>query len=376
MASRLPDLYDVLGVDRTATEDDIKRAYRRLARELHPDVNGDPVAEQRFKEITAAYDTLSDPVRRRQYDVYGRVGGSPAGGPGMGPDFPFADFGDIFDVFFGGGSRQGRRRGRRSRARAGEDLRVPLGVTFEQAAFGASMEIEIDNLVVCESCSGTGCVPGTVPARCASCGGQGDVQDVARSVFGTVMTTRPCPACQGAGEVVPDPCLACRGEGRVRRRAPVFVEIPPGVSDGMELRMPGSGCAGRAGGPAGDLYVSFDVAPHPVFERRGQDLICELSVPMTMAALGADVEILTLEGAEVLRLQAGTESGTVIRLRGKGIPNLERRGRGDLFVTILVETPEPRSKEERTLLERLAELRGEKVASGGRLSGRLRKLLK
>ena len=375
MASRLPDLYEVLGVERDASDDDIKRAYRRLARELHPDVNGDPTAEQRFKEVTAAYDTLSDPVRRRQYDVYGRVGSIPGGG-GVGPDtFPFGDFGDIFEVFFGGGTRQGRRRGRRTRTRPGEDLRVPLELTFEQAAFGISTDVSLDSLVGCDACGGTGCAPGTHPARCAHCGGSGDVQQVARSVFGTVMTARPCPTCQGAGEVVPNPCHECRGEGRVRQRVSVRVEVPPGVADGMELRMPGSGCAGRAGGPPGDLYVSFQVKPHPVFERRGQDLVCELSVPMTMAALGADVEILTLEGAEVLKLQPGTESGTVIRLRNKGIPNVERRGRGDLYVTILVETPEPRSKEERTLLERLAELRGERVASGGRLSGRLRKLL-
>jgi molecular chaperone DnaJ len=237
-------------------------------------------------------------------------------------------------------------------------------------------DVELETLIRCEACAGTGCAPGSMPARCPQCGGQGDVQEMARSVFGTVMTARPCPMCKGAGEVVPNPCPDCAGEGRLRRRQTVQVEVPPGVDDGMELRMPGTGCAGRAGGPPGDLYVSFQVKPHPVFERRGNDLVCELSVPMTMAALGADVEILTLEGAEILRLQPGTESGSVLRLRGKGVPNVERRGRGDLFVTILVETPEPRSKEERTLIERLAELRGEKVSSGNRLAGRLRKLLR
>jgi molecular chaperone DnaJ len=369
MASRLPDLYGVLGVSRDASDDEIKRAYRQLARELHPDVNGDPQAEQRFKEITAAYDTLSDPARRRQYDVYGRTGSAGA------TDSPFGDFGDIFDVFFGGGSRTGRRRGRRTRARAGEDQRVPFELTFEQAAFGLRTQVDVDTLVACARCSSSGCEPGTSPARCARCGGQGDVQEVARSIFGTVMTARPCTSCDGSGEVVPSPCGTCRGEGRVRQHRTIPIEIPAGVADGMELRLPGHGLAGRAGGPPGTLYVSFHVAPHPVFERRGQDLVCELSVPMTMAALGADVEIVTLEGAEVLKLDAGTESGTVIRLRGKGIPQLERRGRGDLYVTILVETPEPRSKEERALLERLAELRGEKVSTGGRLSGRLRKLL-
>jgi molecular chaperone DnaJ len=373
MASRLPDLYDVLGVPPDASEDEIKRAYRRLARELHPDVNGDPQAEQRFKEITAAYDTLSDPARRRQYDLYGRAGGMPGG---VGPDvFPFGDFSDIFDVFFGGGMRAGRRRGRRSRGRPGEDLRVGLDLTFERAAFGMKTEVEVDTMSICASCGGSGCEPGTSPARCSRCGGQGDVQEVARSVFGTVMTARPCPTCDGAGEVVPNPCPACRGEGRIRERRTVPVEVPAGVADGMELRLAREGAAGRAGGPPGDLYVAFRVQPHPVFERRGQDLICELSVPMTMAALGADVEILTLEGAEVLRLDPGTGSGSVIRLRGKGIPNVERRGRGDLYVTVVVETPDPRTKEERALLERLAELRGEKVSTGGRLSGRLRKLL-
>jgi molecular chaperone DnaJ len=374
MASRIPDLYGVLGVHRDATDDQIKRAYRQLARELHPDVNSDPVAEQRFKEVTAAYDTLSDPARRRQYDLFGRSG-SAAGG-GVGPDiFNFGDFGDIFDVFFGSGSRTGRRRGRRTRVRSGEDLRVPLELTFEEAAFGLQAEVEIDTLARCERCGGNGSKPGIPPAVCSRCGGQGDVQEVARSIFGTVMTTRPCPTCDGTGEVLTDPCIDCRGEGRVRQRHALPVEVPPGVADGMELRMPGEGPAGRAGGPPGDLYISFQVKPHPVFERRGQDLVCELCVPMTMAALGAEVEILTLEGAEVLRLAPGTESGHVIRLRSKGIPNLERRGRGDLFITILVETPEPQSKEERALLERLAELRGEKVSTGGRLSGRLRKLL-
>ncbi len=375
MASRLPDLYGVLGVAHDASDDEIKRAYRQLARELHPDVNGDPQAEQRFKEITAAYDTLSDPGRRRQYDLFGRFGAGVPGG-GVGPDvFPFGDFSDIFDVFFGGGGRGGRRRGRRSRARPGEDLRVPLELAFEQAAFGLKTEVEIQTMSTCARCDGSGSEPGTAPARCPQCGGQGDVQEVARSIFGTVMTARPCPTCDGAGEIVPNPCSECRGEGRVRARRTLPIEVPAGVADGMDLRLPREGMAGRAGGPSGDLYVSFQVKPHPVFERRGQDLVCELSVPMTMAALGADVEILTLEGAETLRLDAGIGSGTVIRLRGKGIPNLERRGRGDLFVTVVVETPDPRSKEERALLERLAELRGEKVSTGGRLSGRLRKLL-
>src|SRR5437879_6143780 len=229
MASRLPDLYAVLGVAPDASEDEIKRAYRQLARELHPDVNGDPHAEQRFKEVTAAYDTLSDPDRRRRYDMFGRAG---AGFGGTGPDtFPFGDFSDIFDVFFGGGVRSSRRRGRRSRARVGEDLRVPLELTFDQAAFGLQTQVDVDTLITCARCGGSGCEPGTSPSRCTRCGGQGDVQEVARSIFGTVMTARPCPACQGSGEVVPDPCSECRGEGRVRHHQVVPVEMPAGVED-------------------------------------------------------------------------------------------------------------------------------------------------
>lgn len=371
----VPDLYGVLGVSQDATGEEIKRAYRRLARELHPDVKPeDPDAERRFKQVTAAYETLSDPARRRQYDLFGAQPGRSGGGD----FFPFGDMGDIFDVFFGGGfggSRRGATR-RRSRTARGEDVGVRLTVSFEEAVFGVRREVEVDGLATCSRCGGNGCEPGTHPSRCSRCGGSGEIQDVQRTMFGTVMTARPCTTCQGTGEQISTPCTQCAGDGRVPGKETVTLEIPAGVTDGMELRVSGAGQDGRAGGQPGDLYVSLSVEPHPIFERRGQDLVCELPVAMTQAALGADVEIPTLDEPESVHLQPGITSGTVLRLRGKGVPHLGRRGRGNLYVTVVVETPSPRSKEERELLERLARLRGERPAKGKGLTGTLRKLLK
>jgi molecular chaperone DnaJ len=365
----IPDLYGVLGVTRDASEEEIKRTYRRLARELHPDVNGDPEAERRFKQITAAYQTLSDPARRRQYDLFGSQGAS------AGPDvFPFGDFGDIFDVFFGGGFG-GRRRDRsRTRTQRGGDIVADVTLTFEEAAFGTPKDVTVDSLEACQRCHGSGCEPGTLPSRCSRCGGAGEIQDVSRSVFGTVMTARICTTCEGTGEEIGAPCKDCRGHGRVPVRQTTAVEIPAGVADGMQLRLASSGQEGRQGGGAGDLYVTLHVRPHPIFERRGDDLVCALPVAMTQAALGAEIEIVTLDGTERVKLDPGTESGSVIRLKGQGIPHLGRRGRGDLFVSVAVETPAPRSKEERAILERLAEVRGERSQKEKGLTGKLRKL--
>lgn len=346
------DLYEILGVRRDASEEEIRKAYRRLARELHPDVSLDPSTEERFKEVTAAYEILRDPAKRQQYDRYGE------GGP---MDFPFADVADLFEAFFGGGGPFGTRRTtvRRSRARHGEDLFAETTLTFEESAFGAERELELARLSTCERCGGSGSEPGTSPARCRTCGGTGQVQDVRRSIFGTVMTARPCSTCQGTGEEILERCTECRGEGRVTSRSEMPIEIPAGVSDGLELRVPGAGHAGVAGGAPGDLYLSIRVQPHPVFERRGQDLFAELDVSMAQAALGVEAEVPTLDGSERVRVEPGTPSGTVLRLRGKGVPNLGRRGRGDLFLTVNVETPTDLDREERRLLERLAELRSE-----------------
>lgn len=359
------DLYEILQVPRDATQEEIRRAYRRLAREHHPDVSGDPASEERFKEVSAAYEILSDPEKRRRYDMYGQGGGADA--------FPFADVADIFEAFFGAGSF-GRRRQptRRTRTRRGEDLFATVTVSFEEAAFGVHREIEVERAEGCEPCGGLGAEPGTGPVRCRTCGGTGQVQDVRRSIFGTVMTARPCDACEGTGEEVVDRCAACNGEGRILRVREVPVDIPSGVSDGLELRLPGAGHAGRAGGPTGDLYLSVAVTPSPIFERRGQDLFSVLEVPMVQAALGADLEVEALDGRERVRIEPGTGSGTVLRIRGRGIPNLGRRGRGDLFLTVRVETPARLSREERGLLERMAELRGEAVGKAAG-SARLRR---
>lgn len=356
MAAQPHDLYELLGVSRTATEEEIRRSYRRLARELHPDVNPDPDTAERFKQITAAYEILSDPEKRRRYDTFGTASGPPGASP-------FMDLTDIFEMFFGG-PVGGRSRQRASRTRPGESLAVELGLTFLEAAFGTDKDVTLEALDACATCSGTGCQPGTSPVRCGTCGGSGQVQDTARSIFGTVMTARTCTVCEGTGEQITARCAECAGQGRVRRTRTVTVEVPPGVSDGLELRVSGAGNAGRSGGAPGDLYVQLRVEPHPVFERRGQDLFAILQVPMTQAALGADLTVETLDAEELVRIDPGTPSGTTYRIRNAGVPNLARRGRGDLFLTVNVVAPKPDSREERKLIEQLADLRGERVKKG------------
>jgi molecular chaperone DnaJ len=359
------DLYDILGVQRDASTEEIRKAYRRLAREYHPDVNPDPAAEARFKEVVAAYEILSDPQKRQRYDAYG------SGGP---MDFPFGDISDLFEAFFGTGTF-GRTRGtsRRSRTQHGEDVFADVRLTFREAVFGVRRDVQVARLEPCDRCDGSGAEPGTMPERCSVCGGSGQVQDVRRSVFGTVMTAHPCSACEGTGERIVTPCERCEGRGRVAAEATVAVDIPAGVTHGLDLRVSGAGHAGRVGGPAGDLYLSIAVEEDAVFERRGDDLIAVLDVPMTQAALGAEVEVETLDGTERIDVDGGIASGTTIRLRGRGVPVLGRRGRGDLFVTINVVTPSPVSKEERRLLEELARLRGEPAGKRASVRSDLRK---
>lgn len=349
------DLYQVLGVRSDASQQDIKKAFRRLAREYHPDVSNDPQAEHRFKEVSLAYETLSDPAKRSRYDMFG--------GEGLSRDmFSFlGDMDDVFEAFFGSAFGRTRGRGtRRTRNRRGADLHVVLDLTFEEAAFGVSKGVEVERLTRCERCEGTGAEPGTFPSRCGRCDGTGEISDMRRSVFGTVMTTRACDVCQGMGEVIASPCKECRGDGRVRGTRTVEVEVPAGVGDGMDLRIEAGGEEGRQGGTAGDLYMTLRVAPHPLFERRGSDLVSVLELPVTQALLGTEVDVPTLDGTETLRFAPGTRSGTVLRLSGKGIPHLGRRGRGDLYVEVDVVVPEGLSKNERALVEELADIRGER----------------
>lgn len=356
------DLYDVLGVSREATQDEIKKAFRKLARENHPDLNKDPEAERRFKEVNLAYETLSDPAKRRRYDMFG--------GEGFTPDmFSFGDLSGIFEAFFGGRSPFGPTAQRRSRTGRGSDHRLMLELTFEEAVFGTQKEIVVDSLEKCERCGGLGAEPGTQPSQCSTCGGSGQVSNVRQSVFGTVMTSSTCTTCGGSGEEIANPCHDCRGEGRLKHEQIMTVDVPAGVTHGMELRIEGAGDDGRGAGPSGDLYLALHVPPHPVFERRGQDLLCALDLPVSAAILGAEVQVETLDGTETISIPPGTQPGSVIAVRGKGVPHLGRRGRGDLLVKIDVKLPERLGRRERPLIEEFAERRGERAQP---IEGRLK----
>jgi molecular chaperone DnaJ len=362
------DLYEVLGLGRGASEDDIRRAYRKLAREHHPDVNADPAAEERFKEVAGAYEILSDPEKRQRYDTFGQAGGPQMGG--------FEDIQDIFDLFFGGGGFGGvatgrRSRGPRTRVRRGEDLAIGVTLTFDEAAAGVRRDLAFERYEACQRCDGVGAEPPATPVTCRTCGGMGEIQSTRRSIFGAVMTSSPCRACDGSGSEILEPCQGCSGRGRVLATAEVPTDIPAGVDDGMELRIEGNGNAGVAGGPAGYLAVQIRVEPSPVFERRDRDLFCMLEVSATQAVLGALIEIEGVEGPERVQIEAGTDAGTVLRLKGKGLPSPRRRGRGDLYVTVHVATPTGIDRQERKLWEQLAQLRGEHVAKREAVTGKV-----
>jgi molecular chaperone DnaJ len=351
------DYYGILGVARTASPDEIKKAYRKLARQLHPDVNPSPEAQERFKEVTAAYEVLSDPQKREIVDLGGDPL-APAGGGMGGAAGPFAGFADIMDAFFGGASG-GMGRGPRSRVRPGADALLHLELDLAEAAFGTTRELTIDTAVLCSVCQGAGTAPGTHPETCGTCGGRGEVQSVQRSFLGQVIATRPCPTCGGTGEVIPEPCPACGGDGRVRARRTIPVKIPAGVEDGMRIRLTGHGEVGPGGGPAGDLYVEVHERPHPVFTRDGEDLHCRVTLPMTAAALGTTLTLDTLDGETDLEIRAGTQPGSVLTLRGQGAPRLRATGRGNLVVHVEVQTPTRLDPEQEKLLRELAALRGE-----------------
>jgi molecular chaperone DnaJ len=367
------DYYGILGVDTDAGPDEIKRAYRRLARELHPDVNQDPAAQERFREVSAAYEVLSDPEKRRIVDLGGDpLSNGAAAGAGAADPFSAFGFGDIMDAFFGGtGGVRGR--GPRSRVQPGADALIRMRLTLEECATGVTRDLAVDTAVLCSECSGSGCAPGSAPTMCDICNGRGEVQTVQRSFLGQVVTSRPCPRCRGFGEIIPDPCRQCGGDGRVRSRRTVAVRIPAGVADGMRVRLAGQGEVGPGGGPAGDLYVEVEEEPHEVFTRDGADLHCSVPLPMTAAALGTTLPLPTLDGTEELHIEPGTQPGTVRTLRGKGMPRLRSTGRvdgrGDLLVHIDVVVPNDLDREQAELLRHLARLRGEEqpdLAGGNR----------
>ncbi len=361
----MTDYYAVLGVGRDATSDEIKRAYRKLARQYHPDVNGgDTAAEERIKEVNRAYSVLSDPEKRQRYDTFGEAG---IDGQGQGPSvadpfgFGFGSFDDVVREFFGGGDPFVGRGRRRSRSRRGEDIEERLSIDFVEAVFGTSREIQYVAAAVCPRCHSSGAEPGTEPTVCRSCRGSGQQRTVRQSLLGQLVTTTTCSVCGASGQEVLTPCAKCKGHGRVAEKVKLPVEIPAGVEGGMQIRYHGRGHAGEFGGPPGDLYVRLTVAPHKVFERDGDNLLCRMPVPMTVAAIGGSVTLVTLDGEEDIEVEPGTQSGTVRRFRKRGVPHTDGRGRGDLLVELVVQTPDDLSEEERRLLRQLAELRGEAV---------------
>jgi len=340
------DYYQVLEVPRDASSEDLRRAYRRLAKQYHPDVNKEPEAEERFKEINEAYAVLSDDERRAAYDRFGH-----AGVQGMPADFGLNPF-DIFEEFFGFGMGGGRR-SRRS-PRRGADLRYDLSLAFEESVFGVEKEIAFARQDTCPTCAGSGAEPGTTPIRCKACNGAGEVRQVRQTFLGSMVNVSTCPTCGGAGETVATPCRACRGSGQQRAEVKRLVPIPAGVDDGTQIRLGGEGEPGINGGPRGDLYLVLHVKPHRFFRRREDDILLDVSINIAQAALGAKISVPTVDGDEALAVPAGTQAGRVVRLKGKGVPHVRRTGRGDQLVMLSVEVPRALSKDQRELFEKLA----------------------
>jgi molecular chaperone DnaJ len=363
------DFYELLGVSRTASADEIKKAYRKRARELHPDANPDnPAAEAEFKELSKAYAVLSDDQQRARYDQFGEAGVGGAGGPNM-DDLFGGGLGDIFDAFFGGGGGSpfggaGTRRGPSGPPR-GQDMEVAVAITFEQSVFGDQIPVELKLPQSCEDCVGSGAGEGTQPVSCAECNGSGQVRRVRQSVLGQMVSTSPCPRCGGLGEVITTPCKTCRGEGRVTVDKTYTVDVPAGVVDGSTLRLTRRGASGPRGGAPGDLYVHLRVRPHDRYHREDDDLVTDVPISIAQAALGTTIPLETLDGDEDLAVPAGTQPGHQFVLRGRGVPRLHGRGRGDLRAVVRVDVPTKLNSEEAALLRSFAEGRGEEVGEGG-----------
>ncbi len=354
------DYYEVLGLSKSATDADIKKAYRRLAKENHPDLNpGDAAAEARFKEIAEAYAVLSDPDKKAKYDQFGHAAFDPSMG-GTGFDFGdiFGDLGDLFGGIFGGG-RQRQQNG----PMRGENVRTGISVSFEEAAFGCEKELSVARIEECPDCKGTGCARGTTAEICPDCKGSGMVQQQQRSPFGIISTTTTCPRCRGTGKIIHQPCEACRGAGSIRRQRKVSANIPAGIDDGQTIVLRGLGSAGKNGGPTGDLLVTVSVRPHPLFKRDGSSILYTMPISFVQAALGAEVEIPTLEGKVKYSIPEGTQTGTTFRLREQGIPYIRGKGRGDEFVTVRVVTPENLGEAQKQLLREFARATGETINS-------------
>ena len=358
------DYYEVLGIQKGASEDEIKKAYKKLARKYHPDMNpGDKEAEEKFKEVNEANEVLSDPEKKARYDQFGFAGvdpnyGAGAGGGAYGGGFDFGDLGDIFGSFFGGGFGGGQRRNPNAPQR-GESIRASVSVSFTEAAFGCEKSVTLERSEQCPTCKGNGCAPGTTPEICPDCHGTGTVQTRRQTPMGVFASNGPCRKCGGTGRIIHQPCPDCRGTGAVRKRKTIKVNIPAGIDHGQTISLRGQGNAGRNGGPAGDLLITVMVQPHELFRRDGVDVFCEAPITFAQAVLGAELEIPTIDGKVKYSIPEGTQTGTVFRLKGKGIPVLNGRGRGDQYVTVTIETPRNLNKEQKEALRRFSETLGE-----------------
>lgn len=345
------DYYDLLGVPRSATEDEVRRAFRKLARQFHPDVNNDADAETRFKEINEAYEVLSDPDKRRAYDQFGHSGAS----AGFGQDFSGFGFQDIFETFFGGTRTTSARRPQR-----GPDLRVELSLSFEEAVFGSEKTLNVPRWEACSRCRGNGAEPGTQPTRCSVCNGTGELRRVQQSILGQFVSVSMCDRCRGEGAVLTTPCQECQGRGRNHSTHRLNISIPAGIDEGQQIRLTGEGEVGDRGGPAGDLYVAISVTPHQILKRQGSDLVCEMPINVAQAALGDEIDVPTIEGLPTrVKVPPGTQHGRVIRLREKGVPHLRSSGRGDQLVRVRVVVPQHLNDEQRDLFAKLAKTFGE-----------------
>jgi molecular chaperone DnaJ len=351
------DYYDVLGVGRSATKDEIKKAYRRMARQYHPDVNSEDGADERIKEINEAHDVLSNERSRAAYDQFGHAGVSGSGGAGYNDFSGFGGVADIFEEFFGGsfGSR------RRTGPRRGADLRYDLRISFEEAVFGVEKEFEVRRPEFCGHCHGNGAEPGTSPVRCENCNGTGEVRQMRQSFFASMVNVTACPVCGGSGETIPTPCTVCNGRRQVEQVRTMSVKIPPGVDNDTQIRLSGEGAPGVQGGPPGNLYVILHVLKHEYFQRRGDDILLELEINVAQAALGDEITVPTVDGSENITIPAGTQSGKVFRLRARGVPHLRRAGRGDQLVVAQVAIPKKLTPEQEELFLKLAETLGKEV---------------
>lgn len=369
------DYYEVLGLQKSATADEIKKAYRKLAKENHPDLHpGDKAAEERFKEINEAYEILSDADKRAKYDQYGHAAFDPNAGFGAGGFGGFGDFGDLGDIFgdiFGGFGFGGGSRSNPNAPRQGESVRSSVTISFEEAAFGCKKDVTVGRVESCPDCKGSGCAPGTTAEVCPDCKGTGTVRTTQRTPFGMAQSTGPCSKCRGSGKIIHQPCTKCKGMGRIRRQHKINVTIPAGIDDGQTISLRGQGGEGVNGGPAGDLLVTVIVQPHAYFEREGNDVLIEQDITYPEAALGAEIEVPTLDGKIKLTIPEGTQTGTKFRLRGKGIPYLRGGGRGDQYVFVNVTVPKTLNKAQKDLLRQYAESRGEagNLKGGGIFGG-------